>query len=71
LFIFESFKYFKKTINANKSFVFYYFADNNPDQEGSEASVSVGINLSLYPVRSIDHNFAPPPLPAVSEAVSR
>jgi hypothetical protein len=61
----------KKQFMQLKVLSFYYFADNNPDQEGSEASVSVGINLSLYPVRSIDHNFAPPPLPAVSEAVSR
>ena len=37
--------------------------DNNEDQDGSEASVSVLSLLSLYPVISIDHNLAEKPSP--------
>ena len=37
--------------------------DNNEDQDGSEASVLVESFLSLYPVISIDHNFAENPSP--------
>ena len=37
--------------------------DNNEDQDGSEASVFVESLLSLYPVISIDHNFAENPSP--------
>jgi hypothetical protein len=39
-----------------------YF-DKREDQDGSEASVSVLSLLSLYPVISIDHNFAEKPSP--------
>ena len=39
-----------------------YFV-NKDDQDGSEASVKVSINLSLYPVKSIDHNLAEKPFP--------
>ena len=34
------------------------YLDNKEDQDGSEASVLVKSLLSLYPVISIDHNFA-------------
>ena len=46
-----------------------YF-DIKEDQDGSEPSVSVSINLSLYPVRSIDHSLAEKPLPLESDFVS-
>ena len=39
-----------------------YF-ESNEDQDGSEASVSVLICLSLYPVISIDHSIAENPSP--------
>ena len=40
------------------------------DQDGSEASVSVLSLLSLYPVISIDHNFAEKPSPFDPDLVS-
>ena len=43
---------------------------NKEDHDGSEASVSVFTNLSLYPVKSIDHNFAEKPWPFSSVLVS-
>ena len=44
--------------------------DNNEDQDGSEASVFVKSLLSLYPVMSIDHNFAEKPSPFAPALVS-
>ena len=44
--------------------------DNKEDQDGSEASVFVESLLSLYPVISIDHNFAENPLPFSPALVS-
>ena len=44
--------------------------DNNEDQDGSEASVLVVSFLSLYPVISIDHNFALKPSPFSPALVS-
>jgi hypothetical protein len=46
-----------------------YF-DKREDQDGSEASVSVFSLLSLYPVISIDHNFAEKPSPFNPDLVS-
>ena len=46
-----------------------YF-DNKEDHDGSEASVSVLSCLSLYPVISIDHNFAVKPSPFFPDFVS-
>ena len=44
--------------------------DNKEDQDGSEASVFVLSSLSLYPVISIDHNFAVKPSPFDPDLVS-
>ena len=46
-----------------------YF-DSKEDQDGSDPSVSVSISLSLYPVKSIDHNLAEKPSPFESVYVS-
>ena len=46
------------------------YLDNKEDQDGSEPSVSVSISLSLYPVKSMDHNLAEKPSPSESDFVS-
>ena len=46
------------------------YLDKREDQDGSEASVSVLSLLSLYPVISIDHNFAEKPSPFDPDLVS-
>ena len=48
----------------------HLYLDNKEDQDGSEASVFVKSLLSLYPVISIDHNFAENPSPFLPALVS-
>ena len=64
----QYFKYYKN-IQALNVLKLPYF-ESNEDQDGSEASVSVLILLSLYPVMSIDHSLALKPFPCGPDLVS-